>query len=54
MKLSVYNVRKRYQNDLVLDIEDLVIEKGIITGITGPNGSGKTTLLNIIGGLEDR
>lgn len=54
MELSVYNVRKRYQNDLVLDIEDLVIEKGIITGITGPNGSGKTTLLNIIGGLEDR
>ncbi|MGM0395649.1 MAG: ATP-binding cassette domain-containing protein [Bacillota bacterium] len=54
MELGIYNVRKRYQNDMVLDIDELIIEKGIITGITGPNGSGKTTLLNIIGGLEDK
>lgn len=53
MELGIHNLRKRYQNDVVLDIDKLTIEEGVITGITGPNGSGKTTLLNIIAGIED-
>lgn len=53
MELEIYKVRKQYRDDLVLDIDKLVIEKGIITGITGANGSGKTTLINIIAGLDD-
>ncbi|WIV13885.1 ATP-binding cassette domain-containing protein [Proteiniborus sp. MB09-C3] len=47
------NIKKYYNEKLVLVIEMLEIEKGKITGIIGPNGSGKSTLLNIIGGLDE-
>ncbi|SCG84548.1 Methionine import ATP-binding protein metN 1 [Proteiniborus sp. DW1] len=53
MKVSINNIKKYYNDKLVLDIEKLEIEKGKITGIIGPNGSGKSTLLNIIAGLDD-
>lgn len=52
MKISIKNLKKYYSEILVLDIEDLTMEKGKITGIIGPNGSGKSTLLNIISGLD--
>lgn len=52
MKVSLNNIKKYYDEKLVLDIERLEIEKGKITGIIGPNGSGKSTLLNIIAGLD--
>jgi len=52
MKVSLNNIKKYYDEKLVLDIEELEIEKGKITGIIGPNGSGKSTLLNIIAGLD--
>ncbi|NOX34497.1 MAG: ATP-binding cassette domain-containing protein [Deltaproteobacteria bacterium] len=42
------NIRHYYGNTKVLDIEDLKIEKGSITGLIGPNGSGKTTLLKLL------
>ena len=35
-----------------MDIEELTIEKGKITGLIGPNGSGKSTLMNIISGID--
>lgn len=53
MKVSINNIKKYYNDKLVLDIEKLEIEKGKITGIIGPNGSGKSTLLHIIAGLDD-
>lgn len=37
-----------YGNTKVLDIDELKIQKGSITGLIGPNGSGKTTLLKIL------
>lgn len=52
MEVSIKGLKKYYSHRQVLDIEDLTIKKGEITGIIGPNGSGKTTLLNIIAGLE--
>lgn len=52
MEICIKNVKRYYSNKLVLDIEDLTIESGKITGIIGPNGSGKSTLLRIIGGLD--
>ncbi|MBU2643926.1 ATP-binding cassette domain-containing protein [bacterium] len=36
----------------VLNIDELVIEQGLIHGLLGPNGAGKTTLMNILGFLE--
>ena len=52
MKIQSHNIRKKYQDNLVLNIESISFKEGLITGITGPNGSGKTTLLNIIAGLD--
>lgn len=52
MKIKIENLKKQYGEKVVLDIKDLEIESGKITGITGPNGCGKTTILNIIGGID--
>lgn len=43
---------KKYDENIILDIQNLEIEEGKITGITGPNGAGKSTLLNILGGID--
>jgi len=53
MRLEISKLIKRYGDRTVLDIENLVIEKGKITGIIGPNGCGKSTLMNIISGLDE-
>ena len=42
------NICHYYGNTKVLDIDELKIEKGSITGLIGPNGSGKTTLLKLL------
>ncbi len=52
MRVEIENLTKRYGDRTVLNIDNLILEEGKITGITGPNGSGKTTLLNIIGGID--
>ncbi|MFA5524305.1 MAG: ATP-binding cassette domain-containing protein [Tissierellales bacterium] len=54
MKIYLNNIKKYYDDKLVLDIENLEIEKGKITGLIGPNGSGKSTLLHIIAGLDEQ
>jgi len=52
MLYSLSNLRKSYEDKVVLDIPFLEIEKGTIYGLLGPNGAGKTTLLKILGFLE--
>ena len=48
---SIYhlkNIRHYYGQKKVLDIDDLEIRSGSITGLMGPNGSGKSTLLKML------
>ncbi len=42
------NIRHYYEKTAVLDIDELDITKGSITGLIGSNGSGKTTLLKLL------
>ena len=49
--ISIGNIKKTYNNQVVLDIENFSIEEGKIYAIIGPNGSGKSTLAKIIAGL---
>lgn len=52
MEIKLEQIRKKYREALVLDIDELLIRKGEITGITGSNGAGKTTMLQIVAGLD--
>ena len=49
---SIRNLTKVYSEKKVLDVEELDLEEGKITGIIGPSGAGKSTLLYILNGLE--
>jgi ABC-2 type transport system ATP-binding protein len=45
MKVAIQNLRKIYSGEEVLNIPELTINGGEVTGIVGNNGAGKTTLL---------
>ena len=47
-KIEIKNLRKKYDDNLVLDDISLTFEENKIYGVLGRNGAGKTTLLNII------
>ncbi|HYF84601.1 MAG TPA: phosphate ABC transporter ATP-binding protein [Clostridia bacterium] len=49
---NIIKLVKEYSNKKVLDIDELNLEEGKITGIIGPSGAGKSTLLYILNGLE--
>lgn len=49
---GIRNLTKEYNGKKVLDIKELILEDGKITGIIGPSGAGKSTLLYILNGLE--
>ncbi len=51
--LEVKDLRKSYDDLLVLNGLTFEVEKGEFFAIVGPSGCGKTTLLRIIAGLED-
>ena len=46
-------IKKSYNGQVVLDIDNFSIEEGKIYAITGTNGSGKSTLAKIIAGILD-
>lgn len=48
MKLHIQNVKKTYDDKVVLKGGSAVFEQGKIYGLLGRNGSGKTTLFNCI------
>jgi len=51
--IEIKNLKKFYQDRLVLDIKSLNIPKGKIVVILGKSGCGKSTLLNILATIDN-
>lgn len=49
--LSVKNLGKHFDGNVVLESIDMDLESGKVHQLIGPNGSGKTTLVNVIAGV---
>lgn len=49
--ITLTNIKKSFDNKLVLENINWVIPKGSIYGLVGPNGSGKSTLLRLMSGV---
>jgi len=52
MVIEAVNLRKGFDDRLLIDGLSFSLPRGGIVGIIGPNGAGKTTLFNMIAGLE--
>ena len=50
--LELKNIRKSFDNKVVLDGTDLTVDQGEVVSILGPSGSGKSTLLRCATFLE--
>lgn len=50
--IEIKNLKKIYNNRIILNIDHLDFQESKIYAIVGPNGSGKTTLLKILNLLE--
>lgn len=48
LSIQIQNLRKEYNGQLALDLQELSLEPGSITGIVGNNGAGKTTLFRLM------
>jgi ABC-2 type transport system ATP-binding protein len=46
--IQIINLQKAYAGTTVLDIPELIIQKGEVFGLVGNNGAGKTTLFSLI------
>ncbi|MGM0852062.1 MAG: ABC transporter ATP-binding protein [Bacillota bacterium] len=49
--LSIQNMSKYFDGELILDELSIHVEEGEFVSILGPSGSGKSTLFHVIGGL---
>ncbi|MDM8525114.1 ATP-binding cassette domain-containing protein [Desulfococcaceae bacterium HSG8] len=49
---QIRNLKHFYNTKPALEIGELSVPKGSITGLMGPNGSGKSTLLKLMGFIE--
>ncbi|MDL2207430.1 ATP-binding cassette domain-containing protein [Desulfovibrio sp. OttesenSCG-928-M16] len=49
---SLSNVRQSFNGRIVLNVPDMVLEKGKLYGLLGPNGAGKTTLMRLLAFLD--
>lgn len=51
MQIQLKEINKKYDDRIVFDSANLVLETNKIYGLVAPNGRGKTTLLNLISHL---
>jgi hypothetical protein len=49
--ITAVDVRKSFDDNVVLDGLELTVEEGTVFALLGPNGSGKTTTVNIVATL---
>jgi len=49
--ITVEDLRKRYDGNLILDGLNFTVKDGEIYGLLGPNGSGKSTTMKILSGI---
>lgn len=52
--IKIENLVKRYGDYEALNIENISIKEGEMTGLLGPNGAGKSTLISILTGLDEQ
>ncbi|WP_435930242.1 ABC transporter ATP-binding protein [Dryocola sp. BD613] len=50
--ITLNNIHKRYEDNLIIKGLDLTIREGEFVALIGPSGCGKSTLLRMIAGLE--
>jgi len=46
--IGIYNLSKKYNDNIVLQIDSIEINKGESIGLVGNNGAGKTTLFSLL------
>lgn len=51
-RFVIKDLKKKFNNNVVLDGIDLTINEGDVLGVIGPSGTGKSTLLRCINQLE--
>lgn len=51
--LNLKNIKKKFDDKVILDAFSYEFQKGDRIGVVGPNGSGKTTFLNLVTGALD-
>lgn len=49
--IQLINVNKGYEDRIILEDLNLLIEPGTVLGLVGPNGAGKSTILRLISGV---
>ncbi len=50
--LTISNLVRSFGGLRAVDVDELQVQRGIITAFIGPNGAGKTTLFNLITGFD--
>ncbi|WP_106406314.1 ABC transporter ATP-binding protein [Bacillus marinisedimentorum] len=51
--IEMKNVRLAKNGRTILEVPELTVKEGEVTGIIGPNGAGKSTLMKVMAMLED-
>ncbi len=50
--LNAHGIVRRFGGLTAVDVDELQVQRGIITALIGPNGAGKTTFFNLVTGFD--